>query len=152
MQIRRQKSIARVRENICPRPPPIGPAYPTVMHGLQTTLRARSRENPALSAISNNAFINKFCKKLDFELDIVRHGGTASVDYKQDLKGHSNVYSRFCRCFGIPAKRNSSCRTEGLRADSTPANRLGLQSAHGFKRPAIGCSGLSGAGAAGRMA
>lgn len=116
------------------------PAYPDSQAGL-VALRARAK----VGALSNidNASLQSSCARLDFRFDILVTAERVGA-YKPDWP-HFDTAIADLEALGIPRRRILHVG-QSLRADITPANRLGLKSAW-VNRPGRAL-GLSGEGAA----
>jgi 2-haloacid dehalogenase len=116
------------------------PAYPDSHAGL-TALQARAK----VGALSNidNASLDSSCRKLDFCFDLVVTAERVGA-YKPDF-AHFHTAIADLAAAGIARERILHVG-QSLRADITPANRLGLKSAW-INRPGR-LLGLSGEGAA----
>lgn len=116
------------------------PAYPDSHQGL---MRLQSRAKiGALSNIDEESLASS-CAKLDFRFDIVVTAERVGA-YKPDWP-HFNTGIADIEALGIPTSRILHIG-QSLRADITPANKLGLKSAW-VNRPGR-LLGLSGEGAA----
>jgi 2-haloacid dehalogenase len=116
------------------------PAYPDSHAGL-TELQARAK----VGALSNidNASLESSCRKLDFRFDLIVTAELVGA-YKPDWP-HFRIAIADLAAMGIPRERILHVG-QSLRADITPANRLGLKCAW-INRPGRSL-GLSGEGAA----
>jgi 2-haloalkanoic acid dehalogenase type II len=116
------------------------PAYSDTSEGLKA-LQRRAK----VGALSNidNASLASSCKKMDFQFDIVVTAQRVGA-YKPDWP-HFNVGLADIQALGIPRERVLHVG-QSLRADITPANKLGLKCAW-INRPERHL-GLSGEGAA----
>ncbi|OYR26001.1 HAD-IA family hydrolase [Brucella lupini] len=116
------------------------PAYSDTSAGLKA-LQARAR----IGALSNidNASLASSCKNMDIEFDIVVTAERVGA-YKPSWE-HFNAAIAELEGMGIPRERILHVG-QSLRADITPANKLGLKSAW-INRPQR-LLGLSGEGAA----
>jgi 2-haloalkanoic acid dehalogenase type II len=116
------------------------PAYPDSHAGL-TALQARAK----VGALSNidNASLESSCRKLDFRFDLVVTAERVGA-YKPDF-AHFHTAIADLAATGIAPGRILHVG-QSLRADITPANRLGLKCAW-INRPGR-LLGLSGEGAA----
>jgi 2-haloacid dehalogenase len=116
------------------------PAYPDSRVGLME-LQARAK----VGALSNidNASLESSCRKLDFRFDLVVTAELVGA-YKPDWP-HFRIAIADLAALGIPRERILHVG-QSLRADITPANRLGLKCAW-INRPGR-LLGLSGEGAA----
>ncbi|RUZ75217.1 haloacid dehalogenase [Mesorhizobium sp. M7A.F.Ca.US.006.01.1.1] len=99
------------------------PAYPDSHDGL-TALQARAK----IGALSNidNASLRSSCEKLDFRFDVVVTAERVGA-YKPDWP-HFNTGISDLAALGIPTHRILHVG-QSLRADVTPANKLGLKCA-----------------------
>jgi 2-haloalkanoic acid dehalogenase type II len=116
------------------------PAYADSHAGL-TALQARAK----IGALSNidNASLESSCRNLDFHFDVVvtaERVGAYKPDWPHFFTGIADLAA-----LGIPRERILHVG-QSLRADVTPANKLGLKSAW-INRPGR-LLGLSGEGAA----
>ena len=116
------------------------PAYPDSHAGLKA-LQAHAR----VGALSNidNASLESSCRKLDFRFDVIVTAERVGA-YKPDMP-HFQAGIADLAALGIPRERILHVG-QSLRADITPANRLGLKCAW-INRPGR-LLGLSGDGAA----
>jgi 2-haloacid dehalogenase len=116
------------------------PPYPDSHDGLKA-LQARAK----VGALSNidNASLDSSCRKLDFRFDLVVTAELVGA-YKPDWP-HFRIAIADLAALGIPRDRILHVG-QSLRADITPANRLGLKCAW-INRPGR-LLGLSGEGAA----
>lgn len=116
------------------------PAYPDSHQGLMT-LQSRAK----IGALSNidEASLASSCAKLDFRFDIIVTAERVGA-YKPDWP-HFHTGIADIEALGIPTSRILHVG-QSLRADITPANKLGLKSAW-VNRPGR-LLGLSGEGAA----
>jgi 2-haloacid dehalogenase len=116
------------------------PAYKDSLAGLKV-LQARAKVG-ALSNIDNASFLSS-CEKLGFTFDLVVTAERVGA-YKPDWP-HFNTAIADLAALGIPRERILHVG-QSLRADVTPANKLGLKCAW-INRPGRAL-GLSGEGAA----
>ena len=116
------------------------PAYPDSHAGLMA-LQARAK----VGALSNidNASLGSSCSKLGFRFDVVITAESVGA-YKPDQPHFQTAIAELA-ALGIPRERILHAG-QSLRADITPANRLGLKCAW-INRPGR-LLGLSGEGAA----
>lgn len=116
------------------------PAYPDSHAGLKA-LQAHAR----IGALSNidNASLESSCRKFDFRFDLIVTAERVGA-YKPDVP-HFQAGIADLAALGIPRERILHVG-QSLRADITPANRLGLKCAW-INRPGR-LLGLSGEGAA----
>jgi 2-haloacid dehalogenase len=115
------------------------PSYPDSHDGLMA-LQARAK----VGALSNidNASLDSSCRKLDFRFDLVVTAERVGA-YKPDWPHFHTAIAELTK-LGIPRERILHVG-QSLRADITPANRLGLKCAW-INRPGR-LLGLSGEGA-----